>query len=306
MNMNSTQKDKKIIDKDRLDHVLSYESDFVYDKKFKTRNHRRLLDLPLLEGQRSRIKPPPDAELYYRSLYHVPLLSPKGEQNAFLRMNYAKYMINVKRSKLTKSPDLESIQYIERLIKIATDTRNEIVRRNLRLVVHIVSKFHNSPFTRDELVSEGNIGLLRATEKFDVSLGYRFSTYATHCIRRQLYQQFTTYMRRCQKYPNMDVEEQSQTCDPCIIDEMSISEETGLVRKAVRRLPERERKMVEMRYGFNGYTPMTLKQVGNKFGVSKGRVRQLVWRAVSRLREVVSHEERRSDARPDQSRMRED
>ena len=128
----------------------------------------------------------PDAKLrkvrttispYLASLFTTRLLPADEERRLFRRMNYAKYRADVLRRKLElANPNITHLERIEFLIGLALRDRNEIVTANTRLVISIVKKFAGVLKTFDELLSEGIETLLRATDKFDYTRGFRFST----------------------------------------------------------------------------------------------------------------------------------
>jgi DNA-directed RNA polymerase sigma subunit (sigma70/sigma32) len=118
-------------------------------------------------------------------LYKIPLLSAEQELHLFRKMNFLKYKASRLRSSLDLlRPKAPLMQQIERLHEQAIVAKNEIVSANLRLVVSIARR-HIGPYSNFfDLISDGNLSLLRAVEKFDYARGNRFSTYATWVIAR--------------------------------------------------------------------------------------------------------------------------
>src|SRR5690606_31001568 len=123
-----------------------------------------------------------------RSLTEFELLPADEERDRFRRMNYWKYRAMVRRARIDpRDPDAEAVREVETLLKNAQELRDGLVQGNMRLVVSIAKEFADANNTLDELISEGAVTLMKAVDKFDYSRGYRFSTYATYAIRRNLY-----------------------------------------------------------------------------------------------------------------------
>ena len=113
-------------------------------------------------------RPPRDLPPYLRCLYDLPLLRPEQERYLFRQYNYLKYRADRLRKKL----DLNHIRsaqlrQTERILAQAEAVKNRIIRANLRLVVSIAKKHAGGPMTLFELISDGNVSLMRAVEKFD-------------------------------------------------------------------------------------------------------------------------------------------
>ena len=122
---------------------------------------------------------------YLASLYEVPLLTRKQEAHLFRKMNYLKYKAGRLRAKLDPArPKRSLMDQIERLYDEAVSTKNQIIRANLRLVVSIAKRHVGPTQNFFELVSDGNMSLMRAVEKFDYGRGNKFSTYASWAIMK--------------------------------------------------------------------------------------------------------------------------
>ncbi|MGP0064285.1 MAG: sigma-70 family RNA polymerase sigma factor, partial [Isosphaeraceae bacterium] len=132
-----------------------------------------------------RPKAPKGLPPYLASLYEVPLLDRDQEMHLFRKMNYLKYQAHELRSKVdpvkARTCDLDEI---ERLQEEALAVKNQIIRANLRLVVSIAKRHVGPSNNFFELVSDGNMSLIRAVEKFDFSRGNKFSTYASWAIMK--------------------------------------------------------------------------------------------------------------------------
>ena len=181
------------------------------------------------DGLESKAVPltPAQEELpaYFASLYKHQLLTPDQESHLFRRMNYLKFRANALRSTLGAGAsitdiadsgrnvgakagsirhvptaiaaavlkpapaDAAVIDEIERLLVEALRTRDQIISANLRLVVSLARKYAGSHNAFEDLLSDGNLTLIRAVEKFDYSRGFRFSTYATYALQNDFFRQ---------------------------------------------------------------------------------------------------------------------
>ena len=224
-------------------------------------------------------------------LWEIPLLTADQERDLFRRMNYLKYRSNALRSRLKPDrPVVRHMDDIERMLAEATEVRNHIVQANTRLVVSIARRLMHVPDAFDEMISTGNMVLIKAVERFDYSRGFRFSTYATHSVRRELFRSFG----QRQKLRLSEV----STAPEILLDSVENRDESrnyqeqdrkvNYVRSLMEKvLPEREQKVVISRFGLDSGSGHTLREIGEAMGLSKERVRQLHLRAIDRLQAVA-------------------
>ena len=140
---------------------------------------------PASAKSRPRVQPPAGLPSYLTSLYGVPLLTREQEVHLFRKMNYLKYKASRLVARLDpEQPDNRLLDRIEDLYQQSVGVKNEIIRANLRLVVAMAKRYADRAEPLFELISDGNISLIRAVEKFDFARGFKFSTYATWAIIR--------------------------------------------------------------------------------------------------------------------------
>lgn len=222
----------------------------------------------------------------------APLLTAHEEQRLFCGMNYLKYRANSIRVTLDADhPNLRKLNEIKRQLALADRLRNRIVNSNTRLAVSIVKKFADDRNPFDDLLSEGISSLLRATEKFDFERGFRFSTYATLAVRREVYRMIQRTHRDRVRFATgaLEVfEEQGVAEEPTERTESALIQINNGIARMLSRLDEREQFIVKARYGLIdlGVKP-TFSRLGERLGVSKERVRQLEIRAMNKLRHLV-------------------
>jgi RNA polymerase primary sigma factor/RNA polymerase sigma factor len=280
----------------------------------------RIMELPLdsmgdeqfgrvrAEQEREILLPPPESALpakkwrvpsgmpaYLANMYEVPLLTREQEAHLFRKMNYLKYKANRLRETLNaERPKSRLMDQIEKLYDESVATKNQIISANLRLVVSIAKRYVGPAADFFELVSDGNMSLLRAAEKFDVSRGNRFSTYASWAIMKNFARTVPDVLRRRGRFCTNHAES-FNTVEDARSDqyqqESAQTERESHVAGILKRLDERERQIVTCRFGLaRGQKPLTLKQVGAVVGVTKERVRQIQYRAMSKLREAAEED----------------
>jgi RNA polymerase primary sigma factor/RNA polymerase sigma factor len=229
---------------------------------------------------------------YLASLYETPLLTAEQERHLFRKYNYLKYRAAKLRMSLNPTrPQIRLMNKIERLHREAVATKNELIQANLRLVVSIMKRYVTENDGTFELISDGNISLMRAVEKFDYTRGAKFSTYATWAIQKNNARRFADDIKRRIRFQTSQDEALADSAqnhfDP-LHAERTQQERADRVARVLKRLDVRDRQIIEGRYGLAGnLEAKTLKEVGEEMGVSKERVRQLETRAMERLRELA-------------------
>src|SRR5436309_1719473 len=128
---------------------------------------------------------PRDLPPYLQVLYRTPLLTPANERALFLKFNFRKFQFVQARRRLEPQfARVRELSAMEGYLRRAIETKNEIIRANLRLVVSVARKHLRPGLNLMELISEGNLTLMRAVEGFDVHRGHKFSTYATLALMK--------------------------------------------------------------------------------------------------------------------------
>ncbi len=232
-------------------------------------------------------RPPRDLPPYLQDLYRQPLLTPEQERDLFRRYNYLKFRADRLRRQLdvTAATDRQ-LDAIEQLLARAEDVKNEILRANLRLVVSIARRHVGKAPCFFEIVSDGNLSLMRAVEKFDYARGFKFSTYASWAIMRNYARTIPEHMYHAARLVTGTDEMLAAAPAREEAQQSGVLEGAQhLVQKALALLSPKERDIISWHYGLSpDREPMTLDQIGRIFGVTKERVRQIERKALARLR----------------------
>ena len=184
------------------------------------------------------------------------------------------------------TPEEEKIA-IENLSKGDDEARNLLIEKNLRLVVHVCKKYANTNIDQDDLLSIGTIGLIKGINSFDVDKGARLSTYVSRCIDNEI----LMYLRSIKKlnaevYLNdtigKDKDDNVVTLEEVVDLKMKIKK---LYKKMKEVLKDRERTIIELRFGLNGQKPKTQHEIASSMGISRSYVSRIETKAIGKLSE---------------------
>ncbi len=290
----------RIISEMRAQQIMELPLDHIPNDSFaRVRSHKRenqiIGEIPESELSSKKPRMPGGLPPYLASLYEVPLLSRRQEAHLFRKMNYLKYKAARLRAKLDPNrPKRRLMDKIEQLHDEAVATKNEIIRANLRLVVSIAKRHVTPSQNFFELVSDGNMSLMRAVEKFDYSRGNKFSTYASWALMKNFARSIPDEHRHQDRY-RTSYEEMFTTAEDVRADpfeeETAQTQREAQIQKILDRLDEREQRIIIRRFGLKrGEEPLTLKEVGAELGVTKERIRQIEARALDKLRKAAEED----------------
>ena len=213
-------------------------------------------------------------------LRHAPLLTREEEEVLFLRMNLLKCLAA---RRLNGAKAASKDHAAANLLAEAEHVRDQIVASNQRLVVSTAMKFKSYTIPIADLISEANIALLRAIDRFNVGLGFRFSTYATLAMRRHL-QRLTM---RDGKSPFAA----GETLPDLLVDDEHPDwldiHPSSVIREVLDGLSAREQRIVKYRFGLTSDgRSQTLHEIANRMSLSKERVRQILVAVLAKARNL--------------------
>ncbi|MEV0688624.1 sigma-70 family RNA polymerase sigma factor [Streptomyces sp. NPDC050388] len=282
---------------------------------------------------------------YLREIGRIPLLTAAEEVELARRVEAGLFA----EEKLRRTPDLDSSLALDldRLVVMGRMAKRRLIEANLRLVVSVAKRYVGRGLTMLDLVQEGNLGLIRAVEKFDYARGYKFSTYATWWIRQAMSRALADQARtirvpvhvvelinRVVRVQRRMLQERgyeptaSEVADHLDLAPERVGEVLRLAQEPVSlhapvgeeddvalgdliedgdatspvesaaflllrehleavlsTLGERERKVVQLRYGLVDGRPRTLEEIGRIFGVTRERIRQIESKTLNKLRD---------------------
>lgn len=175
----------------------------------------------------------------------------------------------------------------------------ELIEHNLRLVMYIAKRFESKKLDMQDLVSVGSIGLIKAVDSYKLDKNIKLATYASRCIENEI----LMYLRKVNKSINdlslddgliSDDEGNSLTLGEIIpdeklaYDEIELKDQKSYLLQSINNLGDRERKIMCMRYGLNGYDELTQKEVADTMNISQSYISRLEKKILSKLKTDMS------------------
>jgi RNA polymerase sigma factor (sigma-70 family) len=286
----------RVINEVRANRLLAQPLDYIPHPSFEDASSEAQIMAPMpgladFERQRQSMHAPKDAPPELAPLYEVPLLNKDQEQHLFRQMNYLKYKAAQLRSRLDPArARIHEIRAVEGYQRRAAEVKDQLINCNMRLVVSIAKRHAGQTDNFFELLSDGNMSLIRAVEKFDFSRGNKFSTYATWAIMKNFARSIPEEKRRRERYVTGH-EELFEIAPDTRSDEQecvaSAEQNSYRVNRLLDSLDDRERQIIRMRAGLDNSEGMTLEEIGQHLGITKERVRQLNVRIMNKLRSIA-------------------
>ncbi len=174
-----------------------------------------------------------------------------------------------------------------------------LIERNLRLVVFISRRFENTGVNLEDLISIGTIGLIKAVDTYRLDRNIKLATYASRCIENEILMHIRKISNQKTEVSldepiNMDYDGNELLLSDILGTEEDMIErpmedevDLALLRQAVKELPERERKIVVMRFGLEGHPELTQKDVAQMMGISQSYISRLEKRIMLKLRKEI-------------------
>lgn len=187
-------------------------------------------------------------------------------------------------------------KYLEEFKKGDMKARNKLVEHNLRLVAHIIKKYYSSTNDQDDLVSIGTIGLIKAINTFNMDKNIKLSSYASRCIENEILMFFRNMKKNAQDVSLNEAIDSDKDGNPLtlmdvmavednIIDKLDIKINSEKLQEYLLEvLDAREQTVIILRYGLNGYEPLTQREVAKKLNISRSYVSRIEKKALQLLR----------------------
>ena len=190
----------------------------------------------------------------------------------------------------------EEAKLIERLMQKDIEARSKLVEKNLRLVVYIAKKFESSGINIEDLISIGTIGLIKGINSYKSDKNIKLATYASRCIENEI----LMFLRKNNKIKteisidepiNTDSEGNDLALSDILgsdIDNLYKSVEDSdnkkLLKNSINTLNDREKLIMQLRYGFDGFDELTQKEVADKLGISQSYISRIEKKVIKCLK----------------------
>ena len=190
----------------------------------------------------------------------------------------------------------EENELLKKLKNKDIEAKNTLIERNLRLVVYIAKKFENSGVNIEDLVSIGTIGLMKAINSYNLEKNIKLATYASRCIENEI----LMFLRKNNKIKTeVSIDEpintDSEGNDLSLADILGTDNDSvfkyveendnkKVLEVAIKKLNDREKMIMQLRYGFNGYDELTQKEVADKLGISQSYISRIEKKVINNLK----------------------
>jgi len=291
----------RIIDRGRAKALLTKKIEFINSPEFLGEDAARKILPASLSPQRSGAKSIGAILPKDRQTSGSPGLNRETEADLFRRYNYLKFLSSLKIAALVPGrPSGKTLSEIESYLAQAETIKKIIIEANLSLVVSIAKKHSISGANLPDLISEGNLSLMRAVEKFDYTRGFRFATYASWAIAKDYARKIPAEFAQIDisaEVPIEDIQRDLRTTGAATVVNIERARRS-LIKVISDNLDEREQYIILNHFGLVGSKikmlkkeKKTLQQIGKELQLTKERVRQLELAALQKLKHLLSTEE---------------
>ncbi len=290
----------------RAKSLLAKKIEFVPSEDFSQDNARDIIlgpEFTQAESTQHEVIEPYESTTgslmdYLQTLKDAPTLTREQEIELFRRYNYLKFLACRQREGVKPSgASSDKLAEIEEWLNQAGQIKRMLIEANLRLVVSIARRHTISGANMPDLVSEGNLSLVRAVEKFDYTRGFRFATFASWAISKDYARKIPAQMARPDRTTAESIAQfQRDLKSEEEVDFVAVERARLSLANVIRNeLTKREQYVILNRFGPIGMPikrrTKTLKQIGDDLGLTKERIRQIELIALQKLRQSLSPEE---------------
>lgn len=189
---------------------------------------------------------------------------------------------------------------LEQMAKGDEEARNTLIERNLRLVAHVAKKYSTAKVEQDDLISIGTVGLIKGINSFKIEKGARLSTYVSRCIDNEILMHLrATKKLGAEVYLNepigkdkddnvVTLQEILENNERNIEDEVDVKMKIKLLCQKMKEiLKDRERTILELRFGLGGHKPKTQNEIAKMMGISRSYVSRIETKAIDKLAQEI-------------------
>ncbi len=213
------------------------------------------------------------------------------------------YYINGSENLLPPLSKEEEDYYVQQYENGDIEARNKLIEHNLRLVVYVAKRYDTDINNLEDLISIGTIGLIKAINTFKLDKNIKLATYASRCIENEI----LMYLRKKSKskvevsldeplkvdYDGNELLLEDILCDADtkVYDSLDQEEKINQLNEALKQLKPRERKILAMRFGLDGYEELTQKETSDMLNISQSYISRLEKRILKKLKQTMKNNE---------------
>lgn len=192
----------------------------------------------------------------------------------------------------------EERYYLEQYREGDLEAKKILIERNMRLVAHLVKKYHSMDRETEDLISVGTIGLIKAVNTFDIDKNNRLAAYASKCVENELLMMFRSEKKRAREsslYEPLGTDTEGNSIrlldileceEEDVLERVDREEKTGKLYELISTLlSDREREIISLRYGLFGNREVTQREIADRMGISRSYVSRLEKKALNKLRQ---------------------
>lgn len=187
-------------------------------------------------------------------------------------------------------------KYLIKMKQGDKEAKNILIERNLRLVAHVAKKYASTNIDQDDLISIGSIGLIKGINSFDMDKNFKLATYVAKCIENEILMYIRSNKKRAYDvYLNESIgkdkddnevtlQEVLENNERNVEDEVDLKFKIKILYEKMKKiLKDREKIIIELRFGLNGKKPKTQKEIAKMMNISRSYVSRIESKAISKL-----------------------
>ena len=197
----------------------------------------------------------------------------------------------------------EEEYYLRKYFEGDKEAKNKLIEHNLRLVAHIAKKYASNEQELEELISIGSIGLIKAINSFSAEKGYKVSTYASKCVENEILMSIRAgKKRKAEVSMNTIIGTDKDGNDMELVETLDTEEKNAIdtiynkmisnqvIEYINKKLPEREKYIMKLRYGIDGNPAKTQQQIADELGISRSYVSRIETKVQNKLKKYIKWE----------------